>query len=141
MREAIVVFDRDGVVGSISSRQAKVLFKRDELQGTPVRDLLYPGTPPYDVEAASFTEWVDMAFATPPGAWATCEAYAPREAVLLDETRHETPLELEFRPLIRGGSIAQLMLLATDVSRERTSSTPFVAMKQTGHDGFPSCDG
>jgi HPt (histidine-containing phosphotransfer) domain-containing protein len=120
MRQAIVVFDCEGKVGSISSRQANVLFQREILQGAQVRDLLYPGAPAYDVNAEAFTEWVDMAFSATPDTWASWEQYAPREAVLVGEDRHETPIELEFRPLIRDGAIAQLMLLATDVSRERS---------------------
>jgi HPt (histidine-containing phosphotransfer) domain-containing protein len=119
MRQAIVAFDATGAVGSISSRQAKTLFQRDDLQGCAVRDLLYPGAPSYDVDAASFGEWLEMVFTTPAEEWPSCERYAPREVTLVRAGGESIPLELEFRPLVRGSTIAQLMLLATDVSLAR----------------------
>jgi len=51
--------------------------------------------------------------------WASCERYAPREVVVARKDGQAIPLELEFRPLFRNGSITQLMLLATDVSLAR----------------------
>jgi len=119
MRQAIVAFDATGAVGSISSRQAKTLFQRDDLQGCAVRDLLYRHAPSYDVDAASFGEWLEMAFATPAEEWASCEPYAPREVTLVRPSGESILLELEFRPLVRGSTITQLMLLATDVSLAR----------------------
>jgi two-component system, chemotaxis family, sensor kinase CheA len=119
MRQAIVAFDATGSVRGVSSRQAKVLFDREDLEGCSVRELLYPQAPSYDVDATSFDEWTDLALGAPVEEWPLCEKYAPREAVLHTRNGASLTLELEFRPLVRDGTVSQLMLLATDVSVAR----------------------
>jgi HPt (histidine-containing phosphotransfer) domain-containing protein len=119
MTVAILAFDAAGVIVGPSSRQAKVIFERDTLEGCLVRDLLYPHAPAYDVDAASFSEWMDLAFHTPPSEWAACERYAPREVVVARKRGEPTPLQLEFRPLVREGATTHLMLLASDVTLAR----------------------
>jgi HPt (histidine-containing phosphotransfer) domain-containing protein len=119
MRQAIVAFDASGTVRGISSRQAKVIFGHEDLEGRPVRELLYPQAPSYDIDAASFDEWVDLALGVPVEEWASCEPYAPREVVITSREGATIPLELEFQPLVRNGRVTQLMLLATDVTLAR----------------------
>jgi two-component system chemotaxis sensor kinase CheA len=119
MRQAIVAFDDTGRVGRVSSRQARLIFEREKLEGTPVSDLLYGGLPDYDVNVSAFREWVQMAFTTPAADFPACELYAPRECAISRPGTRPVPLELEFRPLVRDGKVAQIMLLATDVSVER----------------------
>jgi HPt (histidine-containing phosphotransfer) domain-containing protein len=119
MRQAIVAFDANGSIGSVSSRQAKLLFEQENLEGCSVRDLLYRGVPSYDVDAAAFGDWLELVMSTPPGEWASCEAYAPRDVVVTRTDGTAIPLELEFRPLVRDERITHLMMLATDVTMER----------------------
>jgi two-component system, chemotaxis family, sensor kinase CheA len=119
MRQAIVTFDHTGAIGGVSSSQARAFFGFETLEGRSARELLYPASPDYDVDATAFNEWVQMVFATPADEWATCEPYAPRETVITSRDGRPIPLELEFRPLIRAGKIAHVMLLATDVSVAR----------------------
>ncbi|MDP9034709.1 MAG: ATP-binding protein [Myxococcota bacterium] len=119
MRQAIVAVDATGTVRGVSSRQARRFFERDDLEGCSLRELLYPAAPAYDLEATSLAEWLDMAVHTRVEDWDACEAYAPREAILPRANGVPLPLQLEFRPLIRNGTITQLMLLASDVSEAR----------------------
>jgi two-component system chemotaxis sensor kinase CheA len=119
MRQAIVSFDANGLVGGVSSRQAKILFERDNLEGHSIRDLLYPGAAPYDVGALAFDEWVEMVAGAPAEDWASHARYAPRDIVIKGRDGQAILLELEFRPLVRDGIVWQVMLLATDVSLER----------------------
>lgn len=118
MRQAIITFDARGNVGSIASRQAELVFERRGLEGRAVRDLLYPSAREYDVDATAFTEWLELVMGAPENEWADCERLAPRE-VTIGKEGGAIPLELEFRPLVRQGRIAQMMLLATDVAVER----------------------
>lgn len=55
MRQAILVFGREGRVEGFRSRQAEVLFAAAELEHGSVRSLLYPDAQD-DVEAAAFSE-------------------------------------------------------------------------------------
>ncbi|MDP9149915.1 MAG: PAS domain-containing protein, partial [Myxococcota bacterium] len=119
MRQAIVAVDATGTIRGVSSRQARRFFERDELEGCSLRELLYPAAPAYDLEASSLTEWLDLALRTRVEDWDACEAYAPREAVVPRTNGAHLPLQLEFRPLIRNGTITQLMLLASDVTEAR----------------------
>jgi two-component system, chemotaxis family, sensor kinase CheA len=120
MRQAIVTFDASGSVGSVSSRQARVLFGTESLQGCCIRDLLYPGAPEYDVDAATFTDWLDLVMDAPAADWPYYEPFAPREIALDLGDGASAPVELEFRPLVRDGKIAQIMVLATDVTLARS---------------------
>jgi PAS domain-containing protein len=119
MRQAIVAFDSEGRIRGAVSRQANVIFDRDDLEGSSIRDLLYKNLLPGNVEPAHFDEWRQMAFATPADEWSTCEAYAPSEAVFARADGMVVPLRLEFRPLVSEGKVVQIMLLCTDVSVER----------------------
>jgi two-component system, chemotaxis family, sensor kinase CheA len=119
MRQAIVAFDQTGAIGRASSRQARLFFEQENLEGKSIRELLYPGALDYDVAVASFDEWMQLAFATPAENWEACAEYAPREVVVTGQRGQSRLLELEFRPVVSHGNIAQIMLLASDVSAAR----------------------
>lgn len=115
MRQAIVVFGREGKLEGFRSRQAEQLFPAAELEHESVRALLYPGAE-NEVEATAFAEWQDMAFELPRDAWAELIELAPRQVVLGKDSDAERVLALEFIPLTEGDAVRQIMLLATDVS-------------------------
>ena len=73
----------------------------------------------YDVAAAAFDEWLELAFATPAEDWAACESYAPTETMIRSHSGQARLLELEFRPVAQLGKVTQIMLLASDVSAAR----------------------
>jgi HAMP domain-containing protein/HPt (histidine-containing phosphotransfer) domain-containing protein len=119
MRQAIVAFGPDGKIRGATSRQAHVLFGEEDLEGRPVRSLLFPHVTEYDVDAQAFDEWLTMAFSSKPEEWHALERFAPSEVRLPRGEKDAIPVVLEFRPVVRGGTITHLMLLATDVSAER----------------------
>jgi HAMP domain-containing protein len=118
MRQAIVAFDRDGRVCGAASRQATRLFGGANLEGMPVRELLYGGAAAGDLDAQAFDEWVAMAFDVPLEEWADFGQLAPHE-VTLQRTAGPVPLELELRPVVKDGRVERVMLLATDVSEKK----------------------
>jgi two-component system chemotaxis sensor kinase CheA len=113
MRKAIVVFDRDGCVSGAQSRQAAVVFDREELRGVSIRELLYPDRGPWDAELQAFDAWLALAFDVTPDDFREIEKLAPR-TVTLHEGYAERVLALEFRPIAVGGRIERAMLLCTD---------------------------
>ncbi len=119
MRQAIVAFGPDGRIHGATSRQAHALFGVHDLEGRPVRNLLFPSVTEYDIDAQAFDEWLAMAFSSSPGDWAKLQGFAPSEVRLPRGDDAPIPVLLEFRPVVRDGAIAHLMLLATDVSAER----------------------
>jgi signal transduction histidine kinase len=124
MRQAIVVFGREGVVEGASSKQATMLFQPGTLQGGSlegrrIKDLLYPGAVAHDIEVIAFDEWLRIAFAADEGSWDEVAALAPREARLFQRSGEDVILELEFRPVLEAERIARIMLLATDATDRR----------------------
>ncbi len=119
MGQAIVAFGRDGRVHGPVSRQANKWFERGELEGLLVRELLYGTQGTHDVDAQAFAEWVEMAFDMPLEQWTEVAALAPHEVTLRLGSKRTLPLELDFRPVLKGGAIEQIMLLASDVSEKR----------------------
>jgi two-component system chemotaxis sensor kinase CheA len=117
MRQAIVAFDATGCVVSEGSRQALQIFGSSDLRGRRVRDLLFGDAPAFDVDVQAFEEWCELAFATEPTDWEPIGEYAPKELAVGPQ---KIPMTLEFRPIVRQGRVLQVMLLATDVSHERT---------------------
>jgi HAMP domain-containing protein/HPt (histidine-containing phosphotransfer) domain-containing protein len=117
MRQAILAFDVKGRVTGASSRQATTLFGA-ELEGRAIRDLLYGGADPHDVDAQAFGEWLSMIADVPLDGWDELEELAPKE-LLLKRGKKSIPLELEFRPVVKGNALDRVMLLATDVSEKR----------------------
>ncbi|HTQ41653.1 MAG TPA: HAMP domain-containing protein [Polyangiaceae bacterium] len=118
MRQAIFAFGREGRVVGAVSKQATRLFDRVTLEGERVRDLLYAGAAPNDVDAQAFDEWSSMAFDVPLDEWASFAQLAPRE-VTIRRGAEQVPLELEMRPVLKKGELDCVMVLATDVSEKK----------------------
>lgn len=118
MRQAIVAFGPKGKIEGEASRQASRLFGT-ALSGSRVRDILYRGAHEGDIDAQAFDEWVNVAFQVRPSEWSEFASLAPSEIVLRTEGAESIPLELEFRPVTKGGKVERVMLLATDVSEQR----------------------
>ncbi len=116
MRQAIVAFDETGRVVADGSREARRLFGSDDLTGRSIRELLYAERPEFDVDVRAFEEWRSLAFATAPDLWEGLADLAPKELAVGPQ---QTPVTLEFRPIVRQGRVLHVMLLATDISRER----------------------
>jgi two-component system chemotaxis sensor kinase CheA len=119
MRQAIIAFGPDGRIQGATSHQAHVLFGQADLEGRFVRSLLFPNVTEYDVDAQAFDEWLTMVFSSTVESWPKVQGFAPNEVRLPRGGETPIPVLLEFRPVVRKGAIANLMLLATDVSAER----------------------
>lgn len=119
MRQAIVAFGRDGLIHGATSRQAHVLFGEQNLENGSVRSLLFRSATEYDIDAQAFDEWLAMVFSSSVDDWSKLQGFAPSEVRLQGAAGAQIPVLLEFRPVVRGGKISALMLLATDVSAER----------------------
>jgi two-component system chemotaxis sensor kinase CheA len=119
MRQAIVAFGPDGTIHGATSRQAHLLFGEQELEGRSVRSLLFRSVTEYDIDAQAFDEWLTMVFSSSLRDWPKLQGFAPSEVRLPGTGEAPIPVLLEFRPVVRSGKIAALMLLATDVSAER----------------------
>jgi two-component system, chemotaxis family, sensor kinase CheA len=117
MRQAILVFDTERRVVGARSRQAGVLFAREELRGTSVDDLLYPGAGRWDAELRAFEDWCALAFDAPPNQWPEVSKLAP-PSVRIGVDDEERVLALEFRPIASGGRVLRVMLLATDITEK-----------------------
>ncbi|MDB4933490.1 MAG: hypothetical protein JWP87_462 [Labilithrix sp.] len=122
MGQAIVAFDREGKVRGAVSRQASKIFATAELEGRPIRQLLFGPKAETEVEAQAFVEWQESAFDIALDDWSSFAELAPKEVTLQrgkDGERALLPLELEFRPVAKDGKVDRVMVLATDVSEKR----------------------
>jgi two-component system chemotaxis sensor kinase CheA len=118
MGQGLLSFDKDGIVRGAVSREAKVMFQRDSLEGEHLRDLLYPGRSTSDVDVVALDDWLALAFEIDPERFAECEAYAPRE-IFLRSGKTTLALELTFRPIVRDDE-KTMLLLARDITREHS---------------------
>lgn len=120
MRQAIVSFGPDGLVRDDSSRNAKTIFGPD-LTGKPLRDLLYPGMPKYDIRLQSFDMWRESLFQADPGTLDEFIACGPTSVEMVGHDGDQLSLKLEFRPLLDpdGDQLNRVMLLATDETDRR----------------------
>ncbi len=116
MRQGVLAVDREGRVAGETSREARALFG-DTLDRAWLRDLLYPGRDELDLDVIALGEWIAAAFELPPERWAECEALAPRTATVA-RGGGQRLIDLEFRPVVRDGVVARVLLLARDVTRE-----------------------
>ncbi|MCK6586498.1 MAG: ATP-binding protein [Polyangiaceae bacterium] len=124
MRQAIVVFGREGLVEGASSRLATRIFQHGSLhggslQGRRIRDLLYPGAVEHDIELIAFNEWLRIAFDAGRTGWDEIAELAPREVRVRQRNGETVILELEFRPVLEDERVARIMLLATDATDRR----------------------
>jgi methyl-accepting chemotaxis protein len=113
MRQAILVFDREGRVTGAASRQATSVFRQKQLEGAQVENLLFPDSGPWDAELRAFREWLALAFDTRLSSFDEVATFAPPE-VRLPTEQGELTLSLEFRPIGSAGAVDRIMLLATD---------------------------
>jgi two-component system chemotaxis sensor kinase CheA len=120
MRQAIVVFDGAGRLGSERSRLARQIFGDASGAATNVVDLLYPAERAPAVEREAFRAWLDAAAATPPEGFDELSELAPREVQHRSSDGQERLLELEFRSAAGDDGAQRVMLLATDMTSQRT---------------------
>jgi HPt (histidine-containing phosphotransfer) domain-containing protein len=114
MRQAIFTFGKDFCVTGQYSGQAKKVFRRDELDGAHVLELLYPNAPDYDPDFMAFQEWLKVVFGTAAEGWDDMAAMVPAERVLNEFTDDEIFLSVEMRPILKRGRIDRVMVLASD---------------------------
>lgn len=119
MRQAIVVFGPGGVIEGAPSRQAEVIFGESAAPMRSIKDVLYPGALPTDVEPIAFEEWLAITFDTPAEQWSEIAELAPQEVVIERPGEEPKALALELRPVVEGGEIKRVMLLATDETDKR----------------------
>jgi two-component system chemotaxis sensor kinase CheA len=117
MHQGIVVFGADGIARKAPSKQASVIFG-PEVEGQAVLDLLYAGAPPDGPEEQAFEAWLSCAFEVPASAWDEVAGLAPVHA---ERTRDGTRqwLDLQWSPVFKNDRVDRIMLLASDVTRER----------------------
>ncbi|HEX6766199.1 MAG TPA: HAMP domain-containing protein [Polyangiaceae bacterium] len=113
MRQAILVFDREGRVRGAQSREATSVFGREDLKGSEIRKLLYPEAGAWDAELRAFDQWMALAFDAGAEAWSEVSRLAP-PSVRLGKGDAERVLTLEFRPITSDGVVQRIMLLCTD---------------------------
>ena len=114
MRQAIFTFGDDFLVVGQYSGQAKKVFKRDELAGAHVLDLLFKDAPEYDPEFMMFQDWLKVVFSTPTEMWDEMAEMVPKERVLNEFTDEELNLAVEVRPIMAKGKLSRIMVLASD---------------------------
>lgn len=118
MGQAIVAFDREGLIRGATSRQAAKLFGSsssspdDPLEGRSIKSILFAKES--EIESQAWDEWLGATFDVPLEAWSSIAELAPKEAKLDGKE-----LTLEFRPVVKDGAIDRVMMLATDVSETR----------------------
>jgi HAMP domain-containing protein len=118
MRQAIVVFDGDGLLERERSRFAEQLFGNASSTDTNIVDLLYPSGHAPDVERDAFRAWLGVAGAVPRERFDELVELAPKEVQLHRAGGDDRLLELEFRAAA-GDAEGRVMLLATDVTSQR----------------------
>ncbi len=130
MRQAIVVFDREGRVVGAQSREARKFFGLEQLQGASIRELLYSGRGAWDAELKAFDDWLSLVFDAPAEHFGELLALAPPE-VRLAGPEHERVLALEFRPIEGQGVVQRVMLLASDETERHRLAETVVAQGQS----------
>jgi two-component system chemotaxis sensor kinase CheA len=118
MRQAIVVFDGDGLLERERSRIAEQLFGAAAGPNTSIIDILYPAEHASGVERDAFRAWLGVAGAVARDRFDELLELAPKEARLHDGAGNDRILELEFRAAA-GDTQGRIMLLATDVTSQR----------------------
>ncbi|MEY2934071.1 MAG: hypothetical protein RL033_4820, partial [Pseudomonadota bacterium] len=123
MRQAIVVFDETGQLGTERSRTADQVFgpafDTAAAIDVNVSDLLFPSPPASELERDAFRAWLSEVAQADPSSFQTLAELAPREAVVLGRDGEELQLELEFRRAAHDASQRRFLLLATDITAQR----------------------
>lgn len=119
MRQAIVVFDTEGKLGTERSRAAHELCGHGESAVTNVVDLLYPSGRAAEIEREAFSVWLAEAGKTPADGFDELSELAPREVKLTRENGEERLFELEFRAAASDEGERRILLLATDLTSQR----------------------
>jgi two-component system, chemotaxis family, sensor kinase CheA len=130
MRQAIVVFDRDGRVVGAQSREARKFFGLEQLEGASIRELLYSGRGGWDAELKAFDDWLGLVFDAHAEHFEELLALAPPE-VRLASSQGERVLALEFRPIEGQGVVQRVMLLASDETEKHRLAETVVAQGQS----------
>jgi chemotaxis protein histidine kinase CheA len=116
------------------SRQATKVFGVTELDGKPIRQLLFGPKAETEIEAQAFVEWQESAFDIGLDDWSSFAELAPKEVTLRREKDGargvEVPLELEFRPVAKDGKVDRVLVLATDVSEKRKLEQAVVTQEE-----------
>jgi HPt (histidine-containing phosphotransfer) domain-containing protein len=114
MRQGVLAFDRAGRVFPGHSLQATLIFKRNDLEGASVIDLLYHDAQPYDLERELFETWLHKAFELGRAGWESLAEMAPDARILGEGSENEQDLKLELTPIFEGDELARVMMLVTD---------------------------
>jgi len=114
MGQGVVAFGADGIVTGRHSAQARKVFARDSLEGMSILDLLYGEHPEYDLNREELRVWLEAVFQAKDDEVGEVLSFAPQQCVRGEGTSGEQHLRLEFRPLLTGGRLTRMMLLATD---------------------------
>ena len=130
MRQAIVVFDRDGRVVGAQSHEARKIFGLEQLEGAQIRELLYGGRGGWDAERKSFDDWLSLVFDARAEDFTELLALAPPE-VRVPGAGQERVLSLEFRPIEAKGVVQRVMLLASDETEKRELVEALVAQGES----------
>lgn len=130
MRQAIVVFDREGRVVGAQSREARKIFGLEQLEGASIRELLYSGRGGWDAELKAFDDWLSLVFDARAEDFAELLALSPPE-VRIPGVDGERVLSLEFRPIEGKGVVQRVMLLASDETEKRRLAAAVVAQGES----------
>jgi len=117
MHQGILVFGADGIARTAPSKRASAIFG-PRIEGQPIKDLLYAGGPTDGPEEQAFEDWLSCAFEIPGSAWAEVASLAPLHSERTRDGRRQW-LDLQFCPVFKNDRVDRIMLLATDVTRER----------------------
>lgn len=118
MRQAIVVFDADGRLGSERSKSARAVFG-DTSGAATIADWLYPGESAAAVERDAFLAWLSVVAEAPASEFDELGELAPKEVTFRRHGEDDQLLELEFRSIPSEDGLRRFMLLATDVTSQR----------------------
>jgi len=119
MRQAVFGFGPDLTVVGRSSRAAREVFRRHDLAGADVRELLLAGVPDGSPEAFATAEFLDVVFQIPADAWDQAVDLAPRELCINPDSPEQRELVLEFIPLREAGELVRVMVVVTDETEAR----------------------
>lgn len=118
MRQAIVVFDAAGCLGSERSKSARAVFG-DTSGAATITDWLYPSASAAGVERDAFLAWLSAAAEAPASEFDELGELAPKEVTFRQNGEDDRVLELEFRSIPSEDGVRRFMLLATDVTSQR----------------------